>query len=80
MKHDEKVLKYIQENHTYLPFASRWLTKNFNKNRLNASMRNLSRSMAIYPYHPLKEKTNSWVSQKEHTIIVEEDGCTVTTL
>ena len=80
MKHDEKVLKYIQENHTYLPFASRWLTKNFNKNRLNASMRNLSRSMAVYPYHPLKEKTNSWVSQKEHTIIVEEDGRTVTTL
>ena len=42
MKHDEKVLKYIEENHKHLPFSSRWLTKNFNANRLNASIRNLS--------------------------------------
>lgn len=80
MKHDQKVLKYIENNHRDLPFSGRWLTKEFNRNRLHASMRNLSRAMAIYPYHPLKEKTGGWVSQKEHTIIVEEDGCTVTTL
>ncbi len=28
--------------------------------------------MAIYPYHPLKEKTGCLVSQKEHTVIVEK--------
>ena len=40
----------------------------------------LSEAMAIYPYHPLKEKTGCLVSQKEHTVIVEKEGCTVTTL
>ena len=80
MAHDKKVLKHIEHNYRDLPFSGRWLTKDFNKNRLHASMRNLSRAMAIYAYHPLKEKTNGMVAQTEHTIIVEEDGCTITTL
>lgn len=80
MAHDKKVLKHIEHNYKYLPFSGRWLTKDFNKNRLHASLRNLSRAMAIYPYHPLKEKSNGMVSQREHTLIIEEDGCTVTTL
>ena len=79
ISHDKKVLKYIQTNHKYLPFSGRWLTKEFNPNRLHASMRQLSQAMAIYPYHALKEKSGAWVSQKEHTVIVEKDGCTITT-
>lgn len=42
-------------------------------------MRQLSQAMAIYPYPALKEKTNCWVSQSEHTVIVEGDSCTITT-
>ena len=44
------------------------------------TLKQLSEAMAIYPYHPLKEKTGCLVSQKEHTVIVEKEGCTVTTL
>ena len=36
--------------------------------------------MAVYPYAPLREKENCFVSQKEHTVIIEKEGCTVTTI
>ena len=34
----------------------------------------------IFPYAPLREKANCFVSQKEHTVIIEKEGCTVTTI
>ncbi|KZX15446.1 methionine aminopeptidase 1 [Methanobrevibacter cuticularis] len=77
--HTQKVLQEIKSNYSHLPFSARWLTKNFNPNRLNSSMRQLSQAMAVYPYPALKEKTNCWVAQKEHTVIVEGDGCIITT-
>ena len=80
LKHTKNVLTHIKHNYQYLPFSGRWLTEEFKENRLNASLKQLSEAMAIYPYHPLKEKTGCLVSQKEHTVIVEKEGCTVTTL
>lgn len=79
MAHTKKVLAEIKKEYNSLPFSQRWLAKDFNKNRLNASLRQLSQAMAIYPYPALKEKTNCWVAQKEHTVIVEGDGCIITT-
>lgn len=80
MKNTVKVLNYIKNNYPYLPFSGRWLTKEFKPTRLHSSLKQLSEAMAIYPYHPLKEKTGCWVSQKEHTVIVEKEGCTITTI
>lgn len=80
MKHTEKVLKYIKRNYANLPFSGRWLTKDFNAHRVNASIKQLGDAMAIYPYAALKERTGALVSQKEHTMIVESDGAHVTTL
>lgn len=80
MKHTEKVLKYIKKNYANLPFSGRWLTKDFNAHRVNTSIKQLGDAMAIYPYAALKERTGALVSQKEHTMIVESDGCNVTTL
>jgi len=77
--HTQKVLREIKANYADLPFSIRWLSEKFNENRLNSSLRQLSQAMAIYPYPALKEKTNCWVSQSEHTVIVEGDGCTITT-
>lgn len=79
MTHTQKVLREIKTNYADLPFSIRWLTDKFNENRLNSSMRQLSQAMAVYPYSALREKTNCWVSQSEHTVIVEGDGCTITT-
>lgn len=80
MKHTQRVLNHIEKNYKYLPFSGRWLTQEFNEHRVNTSLKQLSDAMAIYPYSALKERSGAWVSQKEHTIIVESDGCQITTL
>ena len=80
MKSTQKVLNYIQSNNQYLPFSGRWITDKFGERRGNIALKQLSDAMAIYPYAPLKEKKDCFVSQKEHTVIVEKEGCTVTTL
>jgi methionyl aminopeptidase len=79
VKYTKKVLDEIKTNYTYLPFSGRWLTKKFNENRLHRSLIELSQSATIYPYNALKEKSGARVAQKEHTVIVEKDGCEITT-
>ena len=80
MKSTQKVLNHIRKNNAYLPFSGRWITEEFGERRGNTALKQLSEAMAIYPYAPLREKKNCFVSQKEHTVIVEKEGCTVTTL
>ena len=80
MKSTQKVLTYIQNNNQYVPFSGRWITDKFGERRGGIALKQLSDAMAIYPYAPLKEKQGCFVSQKEHTLIVEKEGCTVTTL
>ena len=80
LKHDQKVIDFIEKNYHDLPFSGRWLCENFKPSRVNASIRKLGQSMAIYPYPALKERSGGWVSQTEHTVIVEPEGCVITTL
>jgi methionyl aminopeptidase len=80
MKSTQRVLKYIQQNHRFVPFSGRWITDEFGDRKGAIALKQLSDAMAIYPYAPLKEKQDCFVSQKEHTIIVEKEGCTVTTI
>lgn len=80
MKTTQKVLNHIKNNNQYLPFSGRWITEKFGERRGNIALKQLSEAMAIYPYAPLREKKDCFVSQKEHTVIVEKEGCTVTTL
>ncbi len=80
MKSTQRVLKYIQHNHRYVPFSGRWITDEFGERKGAIALKQLSDAMAIYPYAPLREKKDCFVSQKEHTIIVEKEGCTVTTI
>ena len=51
----------------------------FGERKGNMALKQLSQAMAIYPYAPLREKKNCFVSQKEHTVIVEKEGCLITT-
>ena len=80
MKSTQRVLKYIQHNHRFVPFSGRWITDEFGIRKGNIALKQLSEAMAIYPYAPLREKKNCFVSQKEHTVIVEKEGCIITTL
>ena len=80
MKSTQRVLKYIQKNHAYVPFSGRWITDEFGERKGSIALKQLSDAMALYPYAPLREKQGCFVSQKEHTVIVEKEGCTVTTI
>ena len=80
MKSTQRVLKYIQQNHRYVPFTGRWITDEFGERKGAIALKQLSDAMAVYPYAPLREKEGCFESQKEHTLIIEKEGCTVTTI
>jgi len=58
-----------------LPFARRWMQ---NK-KLDLAIAGLVRSQVLWGYPVLSDVAGCRVSQHEHTLIVTEDGCIVTT-
>jgi len=70
-----EVLKQVTEEFRTLPFATRWL----DASRPKLALRRLKQQNIIHGYPVLKEQPGYYVSQKEHTVIVTEDGCEVTT-
>jgi methionyl aminopeptidase len=68
-------LDQITEEFRTLPFATRWLETD----RAEMALRRLKRNDIVHGYPVLKEEEGCLVSQKEHTVIVTEDGCEVTT-
>jgi methionyl aminopeptidase len=68
-------LKQVSEEFRTLPFARRWL----DVDRPDVALRRLKQKGIIEGYPVLKEDDGALVSQKEHTIIVTEDGVEVTT-
>jgi len=70
-----QALDQITEEFRTLPFATRWL----DTSRPELALRRLKQQDIVHGYPVLKEKDGRYVSQKEHTVIVTEDGCEVTT-
>jgi methionyl aminopeptidase len=70
-----QALEQITEEFKTLPFATRWLETD----RAEMALRRLKRNDIVHGYPVLKEEDGCLVSQKEHTVIVTEDGCEVTT-
>lgn len=75
----KKLLDVITTNYKTISFSQRWLIDHIDSKYLNMAMRQLLASRAIFPYHVLKEKSDSRVAQAEHTVIVESDGCKIIT-
>jgi methionyl aminopeptidase len=69
------LLKEIIENYKTLPFARRWLKGE----RAEYALMLLLRSGAVHRYPVLWEVEGALVSQAEHTVVILEDGCEVTT-
>jgi methionyl aminopeptidase len=67
----------LNKNFNTLPFAYRWC-KNISNN-IDISLKKLSFLGLIKHYPQLVEQGDFLVSQKEHTVIVNNDGCEVTT-
>lgn len=70
-----QVLEQVTEEYRTLPFATRWL----DVARPEMALRRLKMNDIVHGYPVLKEDDGNLVSQKEHTLIVTEDGCEVTT-
>jgi len=70
-----QALEQITEEFRTLPFATRWL----DVDRAEMTLRRLSQQNVVHGYPVLKEEDGCLVSQKEHTLIVTESGCEVTT-
>ncbi|HSB83106.1 MAG TPA: type II methionyl aminopeptidase [Nitrosarchaeum sp.] len=81
-KNDEadKLLEYIWENFNMLPFALRWITKEWEEKRSRELLEFLINKKSVQAYPVLIEINEQKVAQAEHTFIPNENGVTVTTI
>jgi methionyl aminopeptidase len=70
-----QALGQIAEQFQTLPFATRWLEVD----RPAMALRRLKQRDLVHSYPVLKERPGALVSQKEHSVIITEDGCEVFT-
>jgi methionyl aminopeptidase len=70
-----QVLEQITSEYRTLPFAARWI----DGPRAEMALRRLKQADVVHGYPVLKEEDGRLVSQAEHTVIVTEDGCEITT-
>jgi methionyl aminopeptidase len=75
----KKMQKHIQTEFRTLPFASRWIMRKFPGREGKTAFNELLKMKNLMSYPQLIEKTQAMVAQAEHTVIVTEDGCEVTT-
>ena len=80
LRESRKLLNYIISNYGMLPFAERWLHKDFKSNLLlKNALKEMLRGQVIKAYPVLKEAGGGLVSQTEHTVVIEEEGAKVLT-
>ncbi len=75
----KQMLAYIQGEYRTLPFASRWVLARFPGPEGQKAFADLLAARCIMGYPQLLEKSGGPVAQAEHTVIVQRDGCLVTT-
>ncbi|RLF41924.1 MAG: type II methionyl aminopeptidase [Thermoplasmata archaeon] len=76
-KQTKFLFQQIKTKFKSLPFAHRWCNKLSSYNEVSLSRLNYLGFISQYPQ--LIEQTKGIVTQKEHTVIVTENGCEVTT-
>jgi methionyl aminopeptidase len=74
LKSAKSVLESIRNRHG-LPFARRWISGN----KVDLAISNLKKTEILHAFPVLHDVPGSLVSQAEHTVIVTEEGCIVTT-
>jgi methionyl aminopeptidase len=75
----KRMVKFIQSQYRTMPFASRWVLRKYPGPEGAEAFSELLRSRCLYAYPQLVERSQAPVAQAEHTMIVTEDGCVVTT-
>ena len=66
-----KLLDFIEQTYSTLPFCSRWIVKKFGTRSL-ISLNLLEQSESLHQYPELIEKSHGKVSQAEHTILIDK--------
>ncbi len=79
LRMSRELLRDVKREYNELPFAERWLAKRMSRLRLELTLRELTGIGALWPYYVLAERAKGKVAQAEHTVIVTEQGCEVTT-
>jgi methionyl aminopeptidase len=74
-----KVLDYIYQNFSTLPFAERWLVLVFGPEKSRHALIDLQKSHCVTSYPVLVEESSRPVAQAEHTVLVNHEDCTVLT-
>src|SRR3989344_1665071 len=74
-----KMIRHIEDNYQTLPFAERWIAKEFKQGEFarKVALRELLKMKAIHAYPMLVEKTGAQVCQAESCFIVEEKDITI---
>jgi methionyl aminopeptidase len=73
-----RILEMAREEYHELPFAKRWLYKQFSPVKVSLALRQLESAGAIETYPVLKETGGRPVAQSEHTIIVKDEPIVTT--
>jgi len=81
IKNDEadNLQEYIWTNFNMLPFALRWLVKDWEEKKARELLEILIKKKVVHAYPILVEANGQRVAQAEHTFIPTKDGVTVTT-
>ncbi len=78
MRQSRKIVEFVLQRYGMLPFAERWVRKNFESKLLvSAALKELLQNHFIRGYPVLREVSRGLVSQMEHTVLVTGNGCEV---
>jgi len=75
-----EILEHIATEFNTLPFAKRWLVKEFGALKVNLALKEMLAKGILRDYPVLDEKKGSKVAQAEHTILVAEKPLVLTKL
>jgi methionyl aminopeptidase len=75
-----KLVDFIWENFNTLPFALRWITKQWDEKEARATLDELIKNKVVRSYPILVEANGQRVAQAEHTFIPTQSGAIITTL
>ncbi len=76
----DKLLDFIWNSFNMLPFALRWITKEYEEKQARELLDILIKKKAVHAYPVLIEANQQRVAQAEHTFIPTENGVTITTI
>ncbi len=76
----DRLQEYIWANFNMLPFALRWLLKDWEEKQARELLEILLKKKVVHAYPILIERNAQRVAQAEHTFIPTENGATITTI